>query len=191
MLKDRDIEKFIDFLREATSKIDKNYFNLPTAGNSKGAWRERVYCYELYHQLRLLWPRDFPYTLNGEVDKAGHYHLTNTEAASKKPDLLVHVPGSMDQNLAVVEVKATAQLPDDVEKDFHTLKVFKDQAKYGAGILLLFGDREPPCDRLRQAADKAGTRLEEIYILHHKQVKRPAIKIESFYKSECKEIIFK
>jgi len=29
---------------------------------------ERVYCNELYHQMRMLWPKTTPFYLNGEID---------------------------------------------------------------------------------------------------------------------------
>jgi hypothetical protein len=43
-----------DVLAEATAAIEARYFRLPIAGGDP-IYRERVYCYELYHQMRLLW----------------------------------------------------------------------------------------------------------------------------------------
>lgn len=48
-----------------------------------------------YHQMRSIWPAG-PYTLNGEVDKAGHRKLRELRADKSKPDLLVHIPGDME-----------------------------------------------------------------------------------------------
>ena len=59
---------FTGILREATARVAPDYFLLPVHG-APSVYRERVYCYELYHQMRLLWPGDCPYRLNGEVDK--------------------------------------------------------------------------------------------------------------------------
>ena len=39
-------------LQDATAAIGEEYFRLPIHG-SDPAYRERVYCYELYHQTRL------------------------------------------------------------------------------------------------------------------------------------------
>jgi hypothetical protein len=50
------------------------------------AYRERVYCYELYHQMRRRWPLNCEYSLNGEVDKRGHPYL------QARPDLRSVIP---------------------------------------------------------------------------------------------------
>ena len=97
-------EYFIECLIEATGKIESHYFQLPVAGDERPIFRERVYCYELYHQLRCTLVDDFPYVLDGEVDKAGH-PILRTELGAKKPDFIVHMPGQMDQNLVVIEVR--------------------------------------------------------------------------------------
>jgi hypothetical protein len=62
------MEQFTQILREATAAIPPEYFLLPIHGGDS-VYRERVYCYEFYHQMRRLWPPDCPYRLNGEVDK--------------------------------------------------------------------------------------------------------------------------
>lgn len=64
-------------------------------------FRERVYCYELYHQLRLALPANFLYTLQGEVDKMGHPIITG----GVKPDFILHKSGTMNDNFLVIEVK--------------------------------------------------------------------------------------
>ena len=50
-------------LEEATASIASAYFRLPIDGGGP-VYRERVYCYELYHQMRLRWPRRGPFMLN-------------------------------------------------------------------------------------------------------------------------------
>jgi hypothetical protein len=81
-------ERFTRILSEASAAVHQNYFRLPVKGTSP-AYRERVYCYELYHQMRLRWPYpcapDFPYWLNGEIDKRG-----NPKFKKGVPDFLVH-----------------------------------------------------------------------------------------------------
>jgi hypothetical protein len=86
---------------KAIQNIDAHYFQLTVARNDELIYRERVYCYELYHQLRLLLGDDFPYKLDGELDKRGHAIISD----GKKPDFVIHVPGEMGQNLVVIEVK--------------------------------------------------------------------------------------
>jgi hypothetical protein len=60
------VEEFTQILRRATAAVPAEFFLLPVH-ESEAVLRERVYCYELYHQLRCLWPRDCVYRLNGEV----------------------------------------------------------------------------------------------------------------------------
>jgi len=58
-------------LSAATAAIGHEYFHLAIAGGDP-VYRERVYCYELYHRMRCLWPVETGFRLNGEVDKSAH-----------------------------------------------------------------------------------------------------------------------
>src|SRR5689334_16425882 len=103
-------------LAEACGRIGPEYFQLPVA-DADSVYRERVYCYELYHQLRSEWG-DLPFSLSGEVDKARHPYFRGGPYSRSKPDLLVHQPGNMEGNLACVEVKpctgAAGEFSDDL-----------------------------------------------------------------------------
>ena len=90
-------------------------------------YRERVYAYELYHQLRVRWPA-WPYLLGGEIDKEGHPLIRGGLLHGVKPDMVVHIPGGMDNNLAVLEVKpATARTARAVQ-DLKKLTAFCSEA---------------------------------------------------------------
>ncbi|MGD8457430.1 MAG: hypothetical protein PVF83_13695, partial [Anaerolineales bacterium] len=67
-----DFEQFLIMLCVATSNIGEQYFQLEVAEREEHIYRERVYCYELYHQLRVVTPDGFNYQLDGELDKSGH-----------------------------------------------------------------------------------------------------------------------
>lgn len=58
-------------LSRATRDIAPEYFRLNINGGDP-VYRERVYCNELYHQMRVRWPYDTAYCLNGEIAKAAH-----------------------------------------------------------------------------------------------------------------------
>ena len=79
-----------EILQQATAAICREYSLLPIHG-ADPVHRERVYCYELYHQMRLRWsaPSSCPYRLNGEIDKGGHPYFRN-DRGKPKPDPLVH-----------------------------------------------------------------------------------------------------
>lgn len=130
------MELFTQILQEATAGIAPGYFLLPIHG-APSVYRERVYCYELYHQIRLLWPRDCPYCLNGEVDKRAHPYFQDSGAP--KPDLLVHEPGT-GNNYAVIEVKSCRASDAGIQKDLETLTRFRTEIGYERAIYLIYGE---------------------------------------------------
>ena len=84
------IDRFLALLVGATARIPAHYFQLPTAGGAEAICRERVYCYELYHQLRTLLEGEehfAGYALSGEIDKQGHAIMRPCA-----PDLAFHSP---------------------------------------------------------------------------------------------------
>jgi len=100
---DRMIDRFLTALAGATARVPKHYFQLPVAGQREPLYRERVYSYELYHQLRVRLDDEGlveHYALSGEIDKGGHPIIRHRCA----PDLVFHIPGAA-RNLVVVEVK--------------------------------------------------------------------------------------
>jgi hypothetical protein len=170
-----DLDMFCDLLVGATSRIGNDYFMLPVPDNDGGEplteYRERVYAYELYHQLRSVWP-NWRYSLGGEIDKQGHPIVRGPDLNNVKPDLLVHVPGEMRENLLVSEIKASRPDPprnerSAIETDLKKLAAFCDRAQYQAGILLVFGEE---IDRIREHAlwaEGRGVRLEQVSLWHH------------------------
>jgi hypothetical protein len=130
------MEQFTEILRTATAAVPGQYFLLPLHGAGP-IYRERVYCYELYHQLRRLWPEDTHYQLNGEVDKRNHPYFQNEE--QPKPDLLVHRPGTGD-NFAAVEVKPSGAANGETIKDLVTLMLLAQRAAYRRLIYLIYGE---------------------------------------------------
>ena len=124
-----DMNELTRILQEATAAIAPEYFRLPIDGGGP-VYRERVYCYELYHQMRLRWPERGPFMLNGEVDKIAHPILSTLGADYAKPDLLVHGPGDMGRNHAIIEVKSQAADRSGVRKDLNTLSLFRTDVRY-------------------------------------------------------------
>jgi hypothetical protein len=132
------MKELSNIIAKATQSIEAAYFRLNIAAGDP-IYRERVYCYELYHQMRKKWPKRTPYYLNGEVDKASHPILSGLGILSK-PDLLVHRPGYMAGNHAVIEVKHSGYDSDGLKKDLETLSLFVNKAGYRRGILLIYDD---------------------------------------------------
>ena len=127
-----------EILQKATKAVTVEYFHLQLDGGNP-VYRERVYCYELYHQMRLRWPVNSEFFLNGEVDKAAHPILRRLGADRIKPDFLVHQPGCMAGNYAVIEVKSSDARPNEIRKDLINLTTFISTVGYRRAIYLIYG----------------------------------------------------
>jgi hypothetical protein len=149
------MEQFTQIFRDATAAIAPEYFLLPIHGGDP-VYRKRVYCYELYHQMRRLWPAGSPYRVNGEVDKRSHPYFQ--DGRQPKPDLLVHQPGT-GENYAVIEVKSSHAIARDIEKDLGTLTLFRDRLGYQRAIYLVYGAEAP---NAAARVDKCAGRFQEI-----------------------------
>lgn len=133
------MEQLDDILAQATRGITRDYFYLKLDGGDP-VYRERVYCYELYHQMRMRWPAQTPFYLNGEVDKARHPKMIALREHFPKPDLLVHRPGYMEGNFAVIEVKCERAAKAGIAKDLDTLSFFLTEFGYQRAVYLIYGE---------------------------------------------------
>ena len=135
---DQEIRKYLDIITKALSCVKQQYYNLETTYDSAGIVRERVFCYELYHQIRCIQTKrhETKLSLNGEIDKRGHHEFDKEDW--KNPDFVFHIPGKMSGNSIVIEVKGTINYVDECVKDFCTLTVFVSKYKYELGIFILY-----------------------------------------------------
>ena len=134
-------DRFVDLIGAAASGVGEDYFQLPVA--DADSWtREKGVCYELYHQLRCIWGT-FGFSLGGEIDKQGNPHFRGGPYKRAVPDLLVHVPGDMEGNLTVVEVKSVNGLGSAAD-DFRKLQWFCDHAQYFRGVFACVRRRRRP-----------------------------------------------
>ena len=77
------------------------------------------------------------YVLNGEVDKRAHPILRGRGADLNTPDLLVHKPGDMAGNHAIIEVKPAHAGNARIQKDLNTLSLFVREVGYERAIYLV------------------------------------------------------
>jgi hypothetical protein len=77
------MEELDKILQRATASIGREYFLLPIHG-APPVYRERVYCYELYHQMRLLWPPG-PYRLTMARWTRGHIPMPVLRMMNRSP----------------------------------------------------------------------------------------------------------
>ena len=132
------MENLTEVLSLATRNVPRGYFHLNIDGGDS-VYRERVYCYELYHQMRCIWPNDSEYCLNGELDKVAHPILKELKADHVKPDLLIHKPGCMESNFGIIEVKTKIAPNSGIKKDLETLSLFINKVCYKRAIYLFYG----------------------------------------------------
>lgn len=164
------INEFIEHLENALSDVPSHYYGLSSArgdlqrhyGLHEGTegyrelWDllerhdERVFCYELYHRLRLRIPdRDTgdglpPICLQGELKKdfigPALSNLTRLERLSKEffPDFLLHQPGTAKHQYVVMEVKADPQVSwSKLRADLAKLDELIQLYHYAAGVSLV------------------------------------------------------
>jgi hypothetical protein len=161
-------------LQEATASIEAGYFWLAVAGADAPIYRERVYCYELYHQMRLCWPKEgCPFVLNGEVDKRGH-PILGQRGFRDIPDFLVHRPGDMNGNHAIIEVKPPFARDHHIATDLEKMTRFVKDADYERAIYLIYGNEAEQMIERVCAVAKSMRDLAPIELWLHEQVGYPA-----------------
>ena len=141
----------IPYIQKATGRIKMEYFSVARK-DAETIYRERVYCYELYHQLRNIMGEGNTFLLHGELDKAGHKVFDKTDMKRSKPDLLFHIPGSDNSNKGVVEVKSCSPgaRTKKFEQDVIQLANFVNHG-YCKAVFLVYGGSEK---QLNQKIDK-------------------------------------
>ncbi len=130
---DIDILNQVEMIKSAINNIDKDYYHLKTIDGNKV--RERVFCYELYHQFRILSGDKNPFRFNGEPDKRGNSQFRTNH--QRNPDFIFHVPGKMENNTYVIEVKGK-YLNSEVLKDFKTIDIFITHYNYKIGLFIIY-----------------------------------------------------
>lgn len=134
-----EVRQYIDLVEDALTRVGPDYYLLPTTYRPRGITRERIYCYELYHQIRLLMRPHHTLSLHGEIDKRGHVDFAVADRAN--PDFVFHIPGTHTDNTLVIEVKGAVAdgYRRKILKDFRTLLAFTSRYHYQAGLFVLFG----------------------------------------------------
>jgi len=142
-----NLENCINFVVEAYLKMKRSYENISfNTSVSIPKYKERIFCYELYHQMRKIQEShnykflDFV-KIEGERVKND---LKIPKKLKKVPDFIAHKPGS-NNNYLVMEVKKASSPKSGMENDLIKLKSFMDASlmlKYKYGIFFIFGREE-------------------------------------------------
>ena len=133
---------FEEILKIATEKVAEKYFltKIRQANDSsKYVYRERIYCYELYHQIRTEWGSNPDINFFGEYDKSGSSLYTGTSSQGVKPDFSIHSPGDIDSNFIAMEVKSSNASESAIKKDIEKLIKLTTYQNFKYGIYLIYG----------------------------------------------------
>ena len=134
-------ERLLKIIESSINAVGEKYFNFQVAGSDEPVKRERVYCSELYHQMRMKWEH-FEYDLNIEPDKKNH-PIIEKYCGPVDPDLVAHRGGNMgpEDNLSVIEVKTSSgDLTAGIEKDLKTINCMTSIPNgYYGGVVIVFG----------------------------------------------------
>jgi hypothetical protein len=172
------MQELTGILSAATAGIGYEYFYLAIAGGDP-VYRERVYCYELYHRMRCLWPVETGFRLNGEVDKSAHPILGAMGLAGlAKPDFLVHRPGDMGGNHAIIEVKHCQAGSKALRKDLEKMSTFIRDVGYQRAIYLIYGHGadERVLEKVHEAARRVQN-LAPVELWFHAGDQAPAVHV--------------
>ncbi|MGI4833595.1 MAG: hypothetical protein ACRYFK_09065 [Janthinobacterium lividum] len=126
--------EYLHYIISALNEIEQRYIRLPAMHKASGLIRERVFCYEFYHQMRKIIPGYREIVINGEIDKRGYPTFNN-----QNPDFVFHVPGSNAGNAMVCEVKGDIRKLG-LAKDLETICNFIEEKNYQAGVLIIFAN---------------------------------------------------
>lgn len=124
-----------EIIEKALNNVGPGYYKIITSYSNSGIVRERVFCYEFYHQMRLVMGENPSLSLCGEIDKRGHYHFQPRDR--KNPDFILHNAGTFEGNELVIEVKGEMK-KEPIKKDFETLSTFIERYNYKIGFFILY-----------------------------------------------------
>lgn len=132
---------FKTVLFDALQAIKAPWFTISIAGSDKKRVFERRFGAELYRQVQNRFENmGFDFAPDAEIDKRRH-PVVKTRAI---PDLIVHRAGSMDWNLAVLEIKPIGGEKDGFKKDVTNLQSFVGRDSYFSAFLVVFGPTADP-----------------------------------------------
>ncbi len=155
-VKEKHFTKLLEIIGKALERVDDEYFAYKVAGSLERKAAERSFCYEFYHQARILLgeAENFPYRLAGELNKGGHPIIRGNSI----PYFVVHQFDSMENNLCVIEIKRIEGNAKGFQKDLRTLKNYRATREdsppwYQHGILLVFGSRKNGLKKIKEKVE--------------------------------------
>ncbi len=153
------LQYFLEIFKQGLINVNESYYSIERWGNVNNLpentnferYLERVFCYELYHQVRRIMdiseqilPNIFrDVSFNGELRKEIIQVILLPQnilplEARYMPDFLLHSPGNFDNQLLIVEVKTNPELTyAQIQDDLLKIEQFIKNYKYKQGIFLI------------------------------------------------------
>lgn len=153
-------EDYIGVFKDALEKVPKEYYNWKSPESVEKT--ERVFCYELYHQFRLLLDQDRTLRLDGEITKRKYlvFHGETSEGDTKPnndirdlcginievykprfhnfftPDFVLH-GGQDNDNKQIMAIEVKTKWTKSVITDVLKLNFYITKFKFETAILLV------------------------------------------------------
>jgi hypothetical protein len=145
-----DMDEIIKFISEAYSNVDEDYLHPKSVSGDINA-QERIFSYEFYHQMRTLQESNKYKFLKRlkiivEAERIKTDKKIDEDLHLKQPDIIIHIPGSNENNLLVIEIKRVKEIKrikgknNNIIEDLKKLKSFINKLNYKYGISLIFGE---------------------------------------------------
>ena len=149
----------VEKIKQAIDNIPKEFYYVKFLSHNNEVltcFRERVWCYEFYHQMRLLnFIDDKDVCINAEPDKTGN----NLFQRPINPDFIIHEQGSNDKNLCVIEVKLNLDNKSGIEKDLENLTEMLKKHHYKQAIFVLINHSKNELANLKLSLSKYDDRI--------------------------------
>ncbi|CEI83016.1 hypothetical protein J18TS1_07320 [Oceanobacillus oncorhynchi subsp. incaldanensis] len=208
-----NIHEYIKFLRRAINNVEEVYFgnqnwidsmlnvhNIKSQDKKReklmpylSMHNERVFCYELYHQLRKIMEEN---RLNEKVilqaelrkaqvsDEITQLFGVNSTDGVYYPDFLIHEPGTYENQDLIIEVKANPKLSTtDMLNDIKKIDQFINRYNYKKGIFLAINVNKERYnqlmtnDHLLNSLEEQINSKNEILLMFRESAKEPTISI--------------
>lgn len=138
----------LDIFKKALLEVQASYFRYQRP-NGELTYGERVFAYELYHQLRIRY--NGPGLINAEFVKSMQ-HVIPYLNIQYVPDIVVHDPDNLEGNLLACEIKANPEVTlDALLNDLNKIEFYTRPNNFvqpGLGFqygILLVVNGEFPC----------------------------------------------
>lgn len=163
----------LNVVKSGLNNVGEEYYKVVTTYSDEGISRERVFAYELYHQIRMI-NNNSGLVLHAEIDKRGHHDFKKKE--QKNPDFIFHVPGEYNLKSVVVELKV--DLNAGMKKDFETLDMFIRNFHYEYGIFIILNFSVDEVKKEIQKINKEKiVNKDKIYILIKESAKTETVEV--------------